>query len=386
MFSFINKIIVISILISLVYPIFSFADDTNDKSGFVYADKTVQSNLWAFLMDHDTAWFRSESAKQIAERVLVYQRDSGGWPKNVDYSVELSSEVMNRFAEFPNEMLATFDNGATCTELFFLAQIYRYTGDHRYVLAFLKGLDYILAAQYKNGGWPQYFPLRRGYYSHITFNDDAMTGILFLLNEIIHNEQFSFVDQYRKNRAKRAIEKGINCILKCQIKVEGELTGWCAQYDEKSLEPRQARSYELVSISGKATVGILRFLMSVENPSKEIIISIQSGIAWLHKVRIEQKRIVEQPDSESPTGFNRIVIHDDYAPPLWARFYNINDNRPFFSDRDGKIYTELSEISSERRNEYGWLGYWPVSLLKNDYPQWLIENSIKHNVLDWDVY
>ncbi len=381
--SLIKKIIV---LIFLILPIFSFANSTNEINQLVYADKTVQSNLWAFFMDHDTEWFRSNDAKQIAERVLVYQRDSGGWPKNVDYSVELSSEVMNRFAEYPNEMLATFDNGATYTQLFFLAQIYRYTGDHRYVLAFLKGLDYILAAQYDNGGWPQYYPLRRGYYSHITFNDDAMTGILFLLNETVHNEQFSFVDQSRKSKAKKAIDKGIDCILESQIKVNGELTGWCAQYDERTLEPRQARSYELVSISGKATVGILRFLMTIENPSKEIVTSIQSGITWLHKVRIEQKRIIEQPDSESPTGFDRIVIHDDYAPPLWARFYNINDNRPFFSDRDGKIYTELSEISSERRNEYGWLGYWPASLLNNDYPHWLEKNSIEHDVLDSDVY
>jgi len=39
-------------------------------------------------------------------------------------------------------------------------------------------------AQYANGGWPQYFPLNQGYYTHITYNDDAMAGVLGLLREV----------------------------------------------------------------------------------------------------------------------------------------------------------------------------------------------------------
>jgi len=36
------------------------------------------------------------------------------------------------------------------------------------------------------------------------------------------------------------------------------------------------------------------------------------------------------------------------CPPLWARFYTLEDNRPFFSDRDGVKKFDISEIGHER--------------------------------------
>ena len=38
--------------------------------------------------------------------------------------------------------------------------------------------------------------------------------------------QFAFVDDERKKKAQAAYDKGIDCILKCQITVNGKLTGW----------------------------------------------------------------------------------------------------------------------------------------------------------------
>ena len=43
----------------------------------------------------------------------------------------------------------------------FLALMVQATRDIRYRAAFDRGVDYLLAAQYPNGGWPQYFPLRK---------------------------------------------------------------------------------------------------------------------------------------------------------------------------------------------------------------------------------
>jgi PelA/Pel-15E family pectate lyase len=48
------------------------------------------------------------------------------------------------------------------------------------------------------------------------------------------------------------------------------------------------------------------------------------------------------------------VIKDESASPLWARFYEIETNRPFFCDRDGVRKYDLKDIGSERRNGYGW--------------------------------
>lgn len=47
-------------------------------------------------------------------------------------------------------------------------------------------------------------------------------------------------------------------------------------------------------------------------------------------------------------------LGDAKCAPLWARFYTIEDNRPFFSDRDSVIKFDISEIGYERRNGYKW--------------------------------
>lgn len=59
----------------------------------------------------------------------------------------------------------------------------------------VRGLDYLLAAQYANGGWPQIFPLREDYARHMTFNDNAMVNVLVLLDEVGSGRvPFEFVD------------------------------------------------------------------------------------------------------------------------------------------------------------------------------------------------
>ena len=79
---------------------------------------------------------------------------------------------------------STIDNGATYTQLSFLARVYTAQHQEQHRESFLKGLDYLLKAQYANGGWPQFYPDLSGYYKHITYNDDAMIGVLKLLRDV----------------------------------------------------------------------------------------------------------------------------------------------------------------------------------------------------------
>jgi len=355
---------------------------SQSRQGNQPEELTSQYFLFEELLLHQPEWFTGAEARQIADNILLYQRDSGGWPKNIDYRRSLSESEKRNLFKNPDLPLATIDNGATYTQLRFLAKIIRATNDQNYVLSFFKGFEYLLIAQYANGGWPQFYPLQKGYYAHITFNDDAMIGVLRLLRDVaVGKPDFEFVDQARRDRARKAVRKGIECILKTQIVVDGQLTAWCAQYDEKTLKPAQGRSYELISLSGSETVRIIQFLMEIDNPSPEIINAIQAAVSWLDKVKIEGIRVVRKPDPKSPTGFDKIVVADSTAPPVWARFYQIDNNQLFFSDRDGKVYYDLAEISSERRNEYGWLGYWPQELLTESYPQWQKRWAPDNNVL-----
>jgi PelA/Pel-15E family pectate lyase len=55
---------------------------------------------------------------------------------------------------------------------------------------------------------------------------------------------------------------------------------------------------------------------------------------------------------------------------MWARFYEIETNRPIFSGRDGIIRYRYSEIEHERQVGYSWYGSWPLSLLQEEYPVW----------------
>ena len=79
----------------------------------------------------------------------------------------------------------TFDNSTTHSHVACLARVYYVTKDKRYKIGCLKRIDYILASQYNNGGWPQFYPLQNDYSRRITFNDDVITGIMMVLKDII---------------------------------------------------------------------------------------------------------------------------------------------------------------------------------------------------------
>jgi len=308
-------------------------------------------------------WFRGDEAVRVAANILSFQSDEGGWPKNTD---TVSKPYTGRRAK----LKPTFDNGATTDELRFLARMFKATKDERYEKAFAKGLDYILKAQYPNGGWPQYYPPGKGYSRHITFNDNAMVRLMLFLREVATTERYAFVPTERREAAQAAFDRGIECILKCQIKVDGTLTAWCAQHDEKDFRPRPARTYELVSLSGSESVAIIRLLMSLEKPKPEVVQAVEAAVAWFEVAKLPGIKVERKEDTKAPGGKDRIVVKDPKAPPMWARFYNIETNQPIFCSRDGVPKKTLAEISHERRNGYSWLGYYPRDLLAKEYPAW----------------
>lgn len=324
---------------------------------------------WKEALRQPDAWYAADEAEQLAANVVRYQTPPGGWPKNTDFSKPPSASFLARSAKGSVE--ATIDNGGTTTPLHLLARVLSARGDAAppdLRAAFFRGFDYLLASQYENGGWPQYFPLKKGYYTHITYNDNAMVNVLSLLRDAARGEpRFAFVDADRRARAAGAVAKGIDCILRTQAKRDGRLTAWCAQHDEKTLAPAWARKYEPPSLSGSESVGIVRFLMEIENPSPEIIASIEGAVAWFEKARLEGLRVERvAPGAKA----DRRVVRDPSAPPIWARFYELETDRPLFLDRDSVPHYDYAEITAERRGGYAYYGSWPAELLAKDYPRW----------------
>lgn len=166
-----------------------------------------------------------------------------------------------------------------------------------------KGVDYLLKAQYLNGGWPQFYPDISSYRSQITFNDNAMINVMVVLQDVVEgNHHLDAIGANYVDRCALALQRGIGCILKTQVLQNGKPTAWCAQYDAKTLQPAKARAYELPSLSGQESVGILRYLMQFENPGKELIAAIEGGIDWFNKVQIERYKFKEIDNPNTPTG------------------------------------------------------------------------------------
>ena len=337
---------------------------------------------WPRCLRQRDAWYAGAEAVRVADNVLLYQRDSGGWPKNIDMARTLSDKETAALKRAKARTDATLDNGATHTQMRYLARVYTAAKHERFKAAFLQAMDYLLAAQYPNGGWPQRWPNPKGYSRHITFNDGAMIGAMKILRGIAAGQPpYAFVDQARRKKADRAVIKGIDCILKCQIVVAGHRTAWCAQHDEKTLAPRPARTYEKASISGGESVGVVAFLMDIDKPSPQVIEAVQAAVAWFDRAKLMGIRQVTQADPGKPGGRDKVIVKDPAARPLWARFHEIGTNRPIFCSRDGVVRYRLSEISHERRNGYAWYGAWPASLLAKRYPAWQQKHAPGRNVL-----
>lgn len=325
----------------------------------------IAANLWSESLCADTAaanlrkksdeWLGSDAGRQAMKNILSWQTKHGDWPKNQDTTKEAYDGDRSK-------LRGTFDNGATTGELRILSRAFNVTDDKSYKAAFLAGFDHILKAQYPNGGWPQYFPLRKGYYSRITFNDNCMTRVMEFLEDTCSSDDFKFLDEDRRAAAQTALDRGIDCILKCQVLVDGKPTVWCAQHDQATLAPADARSYELASLSGAESASILKYLMSLEKPTPEVIRCVKAGVAWFESSKIEGLRYERNENKPALTK-------DSSARPLWARFYEIETNRPFFCDRDGIPKYDIEEIGSERRNGYTWYGNWGESLA-NEYAKW----------------
>lgn len=342
-----------------------------------------QAIPWRRCLNQQPEFYPTEQAILIADNLLLYQRNSGGWQKNIEMASVLSEQEKTELRETKTRNDATLDNSATRTQMRYLAIVYEATGLERFKNAFVKGLDYVLEAQYDNGGWPQRYPNPTGYPRHITFNDGTMIGVLNLLRDIAEKKPlYAFVDEDRCRRAEKAVQKGIACILKCQIIVNDKKKAWCAQHDEKTFTPRKARSYELPSISGAESVGIVRFLMSIDKPGPEIIEAVQAAVVWFDEAKLEGIKQIQKQDQSKPRGFDKVIVEDASAPPIWARFYDIETNKPIFCSRDGIPKETLAEISYERRNGYSWLGYYATDLLARDYPDWQKKWAPAENVLD----
>ena len=304
---------------------------------------------WSSYSKKDQSWWQGSEAAALADEMIAYQLSDGGWRKDMKNATTGS---WNK---------STIDNNATWGQIRFLANVYNATGIQKYKTSCLKGLDLLINGQYSNGGWPQVFNDAGTYHAHITYNDSAMVQVLNIMLEVSQKKgAFAWVDSNYQSKANNAVDKGIKCILNTQIKINGTLTAWGQQHDENTLAPAGARAYELPSVCTSESAGVVDFLRALpeSKQSADVIRSINAAVRWFDAVKIENKKFDWNSDKTDK------VLTTSNGSTIWARFYDLQNSKPLFSDRDGKAYTDVSQISLERRTGYSWYGNWCANNIK----------------------
>ncbi len=314
--------------------------------------------------------------RQIADNLLLLQRRSGGWPVNQDPLRVLDAAAREAARAARDEPGGSFDNRTTYTQVDYLAEAFARSSDSRYRDAALRGLDFILDQQIQRcGGWPHSVPARTDYHERITFADDVTSGVLATLRQVQHAPRFAFVDAARRARVATAVQRGDACLLRLQVRQHGQPTLWAGQYDATTLQPAPGRKFELAALVTDESVGVVRYLMSIPDPSPQTVQAIEGALAWfqanaLHGLRLQTVDAPAEQFAHHRSTVDRRLLADPAAPPLWGRFHDLADNSVVLANRRGERLQTYEQVGRERRTGYHWYGTWPQALLDRDAPAW----------------
>lgn len=336
-------------------------------------------------LQQPAAWYAGHAARRVADNILSFQTPAGGWGKNQprDRPPRLPGQPFVADNNSPRAVagdfdlaadprwsyVGTIDNDATISEIRFLARVVAQLPAAEaapYRAGALKGLDYLLAAQYPNGGWPQVWPLQGGYHDAITLNDKAMVEVAELLGEAARGagDWAFFVPTALRARAAAAEQRAVALLLAAQVSVQGRKLLWPQQLDALSLAPVAARNYEPASLCTGESADVLLYLMRRPDPSPALRQAVDSGIATLRALAIHGVQWRKLDEAQG-----RRLSRMDGAGPLWARYVDAGTLQPRFGDRDKSLHDDVNEISLERRNGYAWFGVWPLRALAA-YESW----------------
>ena len=315
-------------------------------------------------------FFKKPQSLALAKTIISYQTPSGGWSKAVDYN-KGPRQAGTHWTSQSGEgwhYCGTLDNRSSTEQIKFLAGVATHRGDEACRQACLRGLHYLLEAQYPNGGWPQNYPIEAGYHEAITLNDNAMIHALEVLAMVTERHaDFSFVDEALRQRCAQAQQRGLDCLLAMQVRIAGRLTVWCAQHDPLSLEPTKARLKEPPSLSGGESAELLKFLMRQGPTTSQVREAIEAGLQWLQAHAVHGLR-------KTKNRAGKTDYAADAASPevYWARFYDLKTGEAIFPGaQDGIAYKTYREMAAHNKVGYDYLTTRPAELLGKERERWL---------------
>ena len=335
--------------------LWNYALDGSGQWGEIPARKTqvwVQSGTATMGEVFLDAWeatgdeYYLELGKDVADCLVWGQHPLGGWHYFIDFDPTGTQEwydtVASRNRSGYEEYRhfygnCTFDDDVTQCSARYLLRYYMATQDAAYRKPVIKAMDFIVMAQYPNGGWPQRYPLRYEYahdgyedYTHrYTLNDGAARNNIWTLVEAW--ERLG-IDRYRE-----AARRGADFLILAQL--PEPQAAWCDQYD-MNIQPAWARTHEPPAILSRQTKNTVLTLMDffLFTGDKRYLAPVPGAIDWMKR--------------------SAIKVMDDGKYGL-ARFYDIGTNLKVnyvFTDRDtpeGYAVVELRD-PVPLKEEYIW--------------------------------
>jgi len=268
--------------------------------------------------------FFLEGAKKSAAALIHGQHAAGGWHYFIDFdpqgTLQWYEEVGRKGWGFEEHNHyygnATFDDQVTTYPARFLMDLYLATRAPEYEAAMLRALDFVLKAQYPNGGWPQRYPPAPDHFgkqfpdytTYHTFNDGVIEGnIDFLLDvyEVLGNERY-----------KEAAVRGMDFVRMAQL--ESPQAGWGLQYD-MDLQSAKARTYEPAAVTPLQTVSSVYSLMKYYKftGDRNYLGGIADALQWLEVSAYTEFK-------ESGRGNSH------------AMFYELGTNKATYVHREGR--------------------------------------------------
>jgi PelA/Pel-15E family pectate lyase len=162
-----------------------------------------------------------------------------------------------------------------------------------------------------------------------------------------------------RSRARAAIPRVVDCMVRTQVVVNGTPTIWGQQHDPLTYAPVSARSYEMASLASRESAGVVRFLMSLRSPDARAVAAVHHAADWFQAHEIFGYTYVPYARHDSAG-----------AGPLWARMSEIGSNRPIFSNREGIRLYDYEQLT-DRKQGYAWYSDEPSAALK-EYERWSV--------------
>lgn len=287
------------------------------------------------------------AATEVGRVLAWHQGSTGGWPIEVERAVAPPTSDLGMAQVRRQFGKGALDDNATQGSLRFLMDL-----DERIDAPWLNeaielGLSFMLESQLEAGGWPQYYPLIGGYHNFYTFNDGATNNAI----EVMLKAHEHFGD----SRFLESARQGAEFILASQL--PPEQPGWAQQYDW-DLKPAPARTFEPAAVSSSSTSRNILTLLDIAEHTGDLryLEPIPAAIDWLEMSALDEDH--------------------------WARFYELETNRPIYPSRSGEIVDSLEKLPEAERGKYAYVAGFKAKEAINLY-RLLTESDDVNNFEIW---